>query len=185
MTGVAVRTPKLDPTSSFRGRPRHQFGFPACVEEDRRGAPRQRTEANYRQLLDLYKMSQGTMSARNTCRSRRARISSRTTALMPFRVTGGVPTSAIMDCATSGASRFLPIEDTMLAILTNKYPFLSAAVIPANSYQRRDEQRENGGGQRVLIAHPKLSTDVVLQPYQGAVRESGRIGGRPCQRAKC
>jgi len=78
-----------------------------------------------------------------------------------FMVTGGVPTSAIMDVATQRSIKILPIEDTMLSILTNKYPFLSAAVIPANSYKGVTTDVKTAAVNAVLIAHPKLSDDVV------------------------
>jgi hypothetical protein len=73
-----------------------------------------------------------------------------------FMVTGGVPTSAIMDVAAQRDIKILPIEDTMISILTNKYPFLAAAVIPANAYKGVTTDVKTVAVNAVLIAHPKL-----------------------------
>jgi uncharacterized protein len=124
------------------------------------GAPGSGTEANYRQLLDIYKMSKDDVSAQYLSFAESA-DQFKDNRIDAFMVTGGVPTSAIMDVATQRNIKILPIEDTMLSILTNKYPFLSAAVIPANSYKGVTTDVKTAAVNAVLIAHPKLSTDVV------------------------
>jgi TRAP transporter TAXI family solute receptor len=124
------------------------------------GAPGSGTEANYRQLLDLYKMSKDDVSAQYLSFAESA-DQFKDNRIDAFMVTGGVPTSAIMDVATQRSIKILPIEDTMLSILTNKYPFLSAAVIPANSYKGVTTDVKTAAVNAVLIAHPKLSDDVV------------------------
>ena len=124
------------------------------------GAPGSGTEANFRQLMDIYRMSKDDVNtqylsfAESADQFKDRRIDA-------FMVTGGVPTSAIMDVATQRSIKILPIEDTMLSILTNKYPFLSAAVIPANSYKGVTTDVKTAAVNAVLIAHPKLSDDVV------------------------
>jgi TRAP transporter TAXI family solute receptor len=124
------------------------------------GAPGSGTEANYRQLLDLYKISKDDVSAQYLSFAESA-DQFKDNRIDAFMVTGGVPTSAIMDVATQRSIKILPIEDTMLSILTNKYAFLSAAVIPANSYKGVTTDVKTAAVNAVLIAHPKLSDDVV------------------------
>lgn len=124
------------------------------------GAPGSGTEANYRQLLDIYKMSKDDVSAQYLSFAESA-DQFKDNRIDAFMVTGGVPTSAIMDVATQRSIKILPMEDTMLSILTNKYPFLSAAVIPANSYKGVTSDVKTAAVNAVLIAHPKLSDDVV------------------------
>jgi hypothetical protein len=120
------------------------------------GAPGSGTEANFRQLLDAHKMSKEDISpqflsfAESADQFKDRRIDA-------FMVTGGVPTSAIMDVAAQRDIKILPIEDTMISILTNKYPFLAAAVIPANSYKGVTTAVKTVAVNAVLIAHPKLS----------------------------
>jgi len=124
------------------------------------GAPGSGTEANFRQLMDVHRMGKDDVStqylsfAESADQFKDRRIDA-------FMVTGGVPTSAIMDVATQREIKILPIEDTMLSILTAKYPFLSSAVIPANSYKGVTKDVKTAAVNAVLIAHPKLSTDVV------------------------
>lgn len=124
------------------------------------GAPGSGTEANFRQLMDVHRMGKDDVNtqylsfAESADQFKDRRIDA-------FMVTGGVPTSAIMDVATQRDIKILPIEDTMLSILANKYPFLSAAVIPANSYKGVTADVKTAAVNAVLIVHPKLSTDVV------------------------
>jgi uncharacterized protein len=124
------------------------------------GAPGSGTEANFRQLLDVYKMSKDDVStqflsfAESADQFKDRRIDA-------FMVTGGVPTSAIMDVASQRDIKILPIEDTMISSITNKYPFLAAAVIPANSYKGVTADVKTVAVNAVLIAHPKLSETVV------------------------
>lgn len=124
------------------------------------GAPGSGTEANFRQLLDVHKMTKDDVStqflsfAESADQFKDRRIDA-------FMVTGGVPTSAIMDVATQRDIKILPIEDTMISIMTNKYPFLAPAVIPANSYKGVTADVKTVAVNAVLIAHPKLSETVV------------------------
>ena len=124
------------------------------------GAPGSGTEANFRQLLDVHKMTKDDVStqflsfAESADQFKDRRIDA-------FMVTGGVPTSAIMDVATQRDIKILTIDDTMISIMTNKYPFLAAAVIPANSYKGVTADVKTVAVNAVLIAHPKLSETVV------------------------
>jgi hypothetical protein len=124
------------------------------------GAPGSGTEANYRQLLDVHRMSKDDVSAQYLSFAESA-DQFKDNRIDAFMVTGGVPTSAIMVVATQRSIKILPIEDTMLSIMTGKYPFLSAAVIPANSYKGVTTDVKTAAVNAVLIAHPKLSDDVV------------------------
>ena len=124
------------------------------------GAPGSGTEANFRQLLDVHKMTKDDVStqflsfAESADQFKDKRIDA-------FMVTGGVPTSAIMDVAAQRDIKILPIDDTMISLMTNKYPFLAAAVIPANSYKGVTADVKTVAVNAVLIAHPKLSETVV------------------------
>jgi hypothetical protein len=147
------------------------------------GAPGSGTEANYRQLLDLYKIGKDDVSAQYLSFAESA-DQFKDNRIDAFMVTGGVPTSAIMDVATQRSIKILPIEDTMLSILTNKYPFLSAAVIPANSYKGVTTEVKTAAVNAVLIAHPKLSDDVVYsltktlfenQPELASAHAKGKV----------
>jgi TRAP transporter TAXI family solute receptor len=155
MTAVAVLYPELIhivirgdlDIKSFSGLKGKKIGV---------GAPGSGTEANYRQLLDAHKMSKDDVSAQYLSFAESA-DQFKDKRIDAFMVTGGVPTSAIMDVATQRDIKILPIEDTMISILTSKYPFLAAAVIPANSYKGVTADVKTAAVNAVLIAHPKLS----------------------------
>jgi TRAP transporter TAXI family solute receptor len=76
-------------------------------------------------------------------------------------VTGGVPTSAIMDVATQNAIRILPISADIMGKLTQKYPFLAGVKIPANSYKGQTEEVPTVAVNAVLIAGSQLKDDMV------------------------
>jgi len=139
------------------------------------GAPGSGTEANFRQLMDVHRMGKDDVStqylsfAESADQFKDRRIDA-------FMVTGGVPTSAIMDVATQREIKILPIEDTMLSILTAKYPFLSSAVIPANSYKGVTKDVKTAAVNAVLIAHPKLSTDVVYNLTKTLFENQAELG---------
>jgi hypothetical protein len=124
------------------------------------GAPGSGTEANYRQLLDVHRMTKDDVSAQYLSFAESA-DQFKDRRIDAFMVTGGVPTSAITDVATQRDIKILSIEDTMISIMANKYPFLSAAVIPANSYKGVTTDVKTAAVNAVLIAHPKLSEATV------------------------
>jgi len=139
------------------------------------GAPGSGTEANYRQLLDIHRMSKDDVSAQYLSFAESA-DQFKDNRIDAFMVTGGVPTSAIMDVATQRSIKILAIDDTMLSILTNKYSFLAAAVIPANSYKGVTTDVRTAAVNAVLIAHPKLSSDVVYNLTKALFENQAELG---------
>lgn len=174
MAGVAVLYPELIhivvrgdlDIKSFSGLRGKKIGV---------GAPGSGTEANYRQLLDVHRMSKDDVSAQYLSFAESA-DQFKDNRIDAFMVTGGVPTSAIMDVATQRSIKILPIEDTMLSIMTGKYPFLSAAVIPANSYKGVTSEVKTAAVNAVLIAHPKLSSDVVYNLTKALFENQAELG---------
>jgi uncharacterized protein len=124
------------------------------------GAPGSGTEANFRQLMDVHRMGKDDVAtqylsfAESADQFKDRRIDA-------FMVTGGVPTSAIMDVATQREIKIVPIEETMISIMTAKYPFLSGATIPANAYRGVTSPVKTVAVNAVLIAHPKVPESVV------------------------
>ncbi len=155
MAGIAVLYPELIHIvirgdlniNSFAGLKGKKIGV---------GAPGSGTEANSRQLLDVYGMSKDDVSAQYLSFAESA-DQFKDGRIDAFMVTGGVPTSAIMDVATARSIKILPVEDAKLSALTSKYPFLSGAVITANAYKGVTSNVKTAAVNAVLIAHPKLS----------------------------
>ncbi len=159
MTAVAVLYPELVHIvtraelgiTSFSGLRGKKIGV---------GAPGSGTEANFRQLMDVHRMGKDDVAtqylsfAESADQFKDRRIDA-------FMVTGGVPTSAIMDVATQREIKIVPIEDTMISIMTTKYPFLTGATIPANAYRGVTSPVKTVAVNAVLIAHPKVPEAVV------------------------
>jgi TRAP transporter TAXI family solute receptor len=124
------------------------------------GAPGSGTEANYRQLLDAYGMKKEDVNGQYLSFSESAEAF-KDKHIDAFIVTGGVPTSAIMDVATQNAIRILPISADILGKLTQKYPFLAGVKIPANSYKGQTEEVQTAAVNAVLIAGNQLKEDMV------------------------
>jgi hypothetical protein len=124
------------------------------------GAPGSGTEANFRQLLDAYGMKKEDVNGQYLSFSESAEAF-KDKHIDAFIVTGGVPTSAIMDVATQNAIRILPISADILGKLTQKYPFLAGVKIPANSYKGQTEEVPTVAVNAVLIAGSQLKDDMV------------------------
>ena len=124
------------------------------------GAPGSGTEANFRQLLDAYGMKKEDVNGQYLSFSESAEAF-KDKHIDAFIVTGGVPTSAIMDVATQNAIRILPISADILGKLTKKYPFLAGVKIPANSYKGQTAEVPTVAVNAVLIAGSQLKDDMV------------------------
>jgi hypothetical protein len=124
------------------------------------GAPGSGTEANYRQLMDAYGLKKEDVNGQYLSFSESAEAF-KDKHIDAFVVTGAVPTSAIMDVATQNAIRILPIADDIAAKLTQKYPFLAAVKVPANSYKGQTADVPTVAVNAVLIAGNQLKDDMV------------------------
>ena len=124
------------------------------------GAPGSGTEANYRQLLDAYGLKKEDVNGQYLSFSESAEAF-KDKHIDAFIVTGGVPTSAIMDVATQNAIRILPISNEILGKMTEKYPFLAGVKIPANSYKGQTAEVPTVAVNAVLIAGSQLKDDMV------------------------
>jgi hypothetical protein len=124
------------------------------------GAPGSGTEANYRQLLDAYGMKKEDVNGQYLSFSESAEAF-KDKHIDAFVVTGAVPTSAIMDVATQNAIRILPVAADITAKLTQKYPFLAAVKVPANSYKGQTADVPTVAVNAVLIAGNQLKPEMV------------------------
>lgn len=124
------------------------------------GAPGSGTEANFRQLLDAYGMKKEDVNGQYLSFSESAEAF-KDKHIDAFIVTGGVPTSAIMDVATQNAIRILPISADIMGKMTEKYPFLAGVKIPANSYKGQTAEVPTVAVNAVLIAGSQLKDDMV------------------------
>lgn len=124
------------------------------------GAPGSGTEANFRQLLDAYGMKKEDVKAQYLSFAESA-DQFKDKHIDAFIVTAGIPNAAIMDISTQHSIRLLEIPEEIVAKLTQKYPFLSRAKVPANTYKGMTTDVNTVAVNAVLIAGNHLKEDVV------------------------
>jgi len=126
------------------------------------GAPGSGTEANFRQLLDVYGMTKDDVKGQYLSFSESAE-QFKDRHIDAFFVVAGVPNAAIMDVAVMQSIRIVSIPDDKVAQLTKKYPFLSPATIPANTYKNQSADVKTIAVNAVLIASASLKEDLVYK----------------------
>ncbi len=126
------------------------------------GAPGSGTEANFRQLLDIYGMKKEDVKAQYLSFAESAE-QFKDKHIDAFIVTAGIPNAAIMDVSVMQSIRLLSIPSDKIAQLTKKYPFLSPAIIPANTYKNQPSEVRTVAVAAVLIASSELKEDVVYK----------------------
>jgi len=124
------------------------------------GAPGSGTEANFRQLLDIYGMKKEDVRPQYLSFSESAE-QFKDKHIDAFIVTAGVPNAAIMDVAVMQSIRILSIPEKKVSQLIKKYSFLSPVVIPANTYKNQSSEVKTVAVAAVLIASSDLKEDVV------------------------
>ncbi len=124
------------------------------------GAPGSGTEANFRQLLDAYGMKKEDVNAQFLSFSESAEAY-KDKHIDAFIVTAGIPNAGIMDVATQNEIRILDVPADIIAKLTQKYPFLAGAKVPANTYKGQTAEVSTVAVTAVLIAGSQLKEDMV------------------------
>jgi TRAP transporter TAXI family solute receptor len=124
------------------------------------GAPGSGTEANFRQLLDAYGMKKEDVNAQFLSFSESAEAY-KDKHIDAFIVTAGIPNAGIMDVATQNEIRILNIPADVAAKLTQKYPFLAAVKVPANTYKGQTTEVSTVAVNAVLIAGSSLKEAMV------------------------
>jgi uncharacterized protein len=124
------------------------------------GAPGSGTEANFRQLMDVYGLAKDAVSPQYLSFSESAE-QFKDKHIDAFIVTAGIPNAAIMDISSQHEIRILSLADDMTKKLTEKYPFLSAATVPANTYKNQTADVNTVAVNAVLIVNAEIKDDVV------------------------
>jgi TRAP transporter TAXI family solute receptor len=124
------------------------------------GAPGSGTEANFRQLLDIYGMKKGDVKAQYLSFAESAE-QFKDKHIDAFLVVAGIPNAAIMDIGAMHKIKILSISDAMVKKLTKKYPFLAPIKIPANTYKNITAEVKTVAVMAVLIVNPEIQEDVV------------------------
>lgn len=78
-------------------------------------------------------------------------------------VFAGIPTSSMLDLATTTKINFLPVEESKFAFLKKNYPYYSKAVIAANTYTGQDAPVTTLAAPAILITNSDGPEEVVHQ----------------------
>lgn len=124
------------------------------------GAPGSGTEANFRQLMDVYGLPKEAVNAQFLSFSESGE-QFKDKHIDAFLVTAGIPNAAIMDISSQHDIRILDIAGDMVKKLTEKYPFLAAAKIPAGTYKNQAADVSTVAVNAVLIVNAEIKDDVV------------------------
>jgi len=124
------------------------------------GAPGSGTEANFRQLLDAYGMKKEDVNAQFLSFSESAEAF-KDKHIDAFIVTAGIPNAGIMDVSTQNEIRILDIPADISGKMIQKYPFLAAVKVPANTYKGLSADVSTVAVNAVLIAGNQLKDDMV------------------------
>ncbi|MBP1714941.1 MAG: transporter solute receptor, family [Deltaproteobacteria bacterium] len=124
------------------------------------GAPGSGQLANFRQLLEVYGMKWEDVKGQYLSYAESAE-QFKDKHIDGFVVVAGVPNAAIMDIGAMHKIKILAIPDNISSKLTQKYPFLAQAKIPANSYKNQTEEIKSVAVNAVLIISSEIKEDVV------------------------
>jgi TRAP transporter TAXI family solute receptor len=146
------------------------------------GAPGSGTEASYRQTLEAYGMKKEDVNSQYLSFAESAEAF-KDKHIDGFYVIAGIPVSAIMDVSMQNEVRILPLSADISTKLIQKYPFLAAAKIPANTYRGQTEDVPTVAVNSVLVAGNQLKPEVVYnlikvlfenQPQLAAAHAKGK-----------
>jgi TRAP transporter TAXI family solute receptor len=76
-------------------------------------------------------------------------------------ITGGLPTSVIIDLATSTNIRLITIDDAMMSKVCERYPFYFPVTIPAGTYPRQTQSVQAVASAQWLVTRGDLGEDLI------------------------
>lgn len=124
------------------------------------GAPGSGAEANFRQLIGAYDMDYKMMSPQYLSFSESAE-QFKDKRVDAFIVTAGIPNSAIMEISSQHNITIISLPDEVITKLVKQYPFLTPAVIPANTYKGVTKDVKTVAVNAILVVNPQVKEDVV------------------------
>ncbi len=127
------------------------------------GAPGSGTEANARQILEIYGLTYKDLAQVQYLSFSESAEAFKDKHIDAFFVTAGIPNAGIQDTATMHKIQILAVPDDMYKNLHNKYGFYGQALIPAGCYINQTEPVRTVAVQAVLITRRDLDADVVYE----------------------
>ncbi len=123
------------------------------------GAPGSGTEANFRQLCDIYGLKKDDVKAQYLSFSESSE-QFKDKHIDAFIVVAGIPNAAIMDIGAQHSIKIINVSDAKAKQLVKKYPFLSPFTIPGGTYKSITKDVKTVAVNAVLIVNTEVSNDV-------------------------
>lgn len=118
------------------------------------------TEQISRQLLEIHGLTYDDIDPRYLSFSESS-AALRDRAIDVAIMSVGIPAAAVLEAATTGAMRLLPVEAGKLAELKERYPYYSAGEIPADAYPGMEGAIPTVAMMNWLVADRSLDAEVV------------------------
>ena len=127
------------------------------------GAPGSGTEANARQILEIYGLTYQDLSQVQYLSFAESAEAFKDRHIDAFFVTAGIPNAGIQDTATMHKIKILDIPDDMYEKLHDKYGFYGQALIPAGCYINQTDLIRTVAVQAVLVVRADLDAGMVYE----------------------
>lgn len=124
------------------------------------GSPGSGTEQIARQMLEVYGLTYDDIAVRYLSFTESS-AALRDGAIDAAIISVGIPASAVLEAATTGAVRLLPMESDRIEDLRRRYPYYSAGSIPAGVYPGVDEAVPTVAMMNWLASRDDLDPEVV------------------------
>lgn len=127
------------------------------------GAPGSGTEVNARQVLAEHGMTYDDLGKADYLSFAEAGNQLRDRHIDAAFVTGAIPTAAVTEVTTTSDIIVVPIEPSVIASLSEKYPFYTEVVVPGGSYEGNDEDVITTAVMAMLVVPEDLEEELVYQ----------------------
>ncbi|HPX96544.1 MAG TPA: TAXI family TRAP transporter solute-binding subunit, partial [Thermotogota bacterium] len=117
-------------------------------------------EANTIQILEAYGMTFKDINVQNLSFAESA-SALKDRKIDAFFVTAGIPTTAIVELASTNAVKVLPVDVEKASTLINNFPFYVNYIIPANTYKNQTEPVNTVAVKATFIVRADLPLDTV------------------------
>ncbi len=124
------------------------------------GAPGSGVEANSKQILESYGITFNDIKVENLGFGDSA-DAIKDNKIDAFFCTAGIPTTAVMELATTKNIKVLAIDDAKAKELTDKYAYYTVVTIPKDAYKGMTEDVQTLAVKATLIVNPDLSEELV------------------------
>jgi len=126
------------------------------------GAPGSGTEANARQILEIYGLTFKDMDAQRLSFGDSAK-KIQDGGLDAAFITAGAPTAAVNELAATTGVNIISMEKDKVGALIKKYPFYAGQTIPAATYPGQSGEIQTVAVKAVLTARAELDPDMVYR----------------------